>query len=146
MLTGHLRGLSETVNIINVYAPYGDRKSFWQNVQVEGLLNLDNLILVGDFNLVLNDSEVWGVGANLDPLSNYFQHTFASVGLVDIIPSILELTWSNGRLGLNMVSKRLDRFLMGESLSGKFLKYRSWVELNPISDHYPIYLQLDIDR
>jgi hypothetical protein len=64
---------------------------------------------------------------------------------VDVAPTYMVLTWRNGRMGESSISKRLDRFFMVEDLIGPTMRYRSWVESTYISDHVPIFLQLDID-
>jgi hypothetical protein len=49
--------------------------------------------------------------------------------------------WKDGE---SSISKRLDIFFVAEDLIGPTMRYRSWVESTFISDHAPIYLQLDI--
>ena len=53
-----------------------------------------------------------------------------------------QVTWSNGGIGVGCVAKRLDRFLIGEALLEKLMKYRSWVDPARFSDHHPIFLKL----
>ena len=43
------------------------------------------------------------------------------------------------------VGKRLDHFLLKESLLDCSTCYKSWVLQNNISDHFPIALQLDVN-
>jgi hypothetical protein len=87
--------------------------------------------------------EVWGDLARSDPLADFFTSLIQSSGLVDIQPTKLAPTWRNGRAGSAGISKRLDHFLLDDSLIGNNSKIRSWVINSTISDHNPICLQLD---
>ena len=70
-----------------------------------GLLSLPNLILVGDLNLTLNASEIWGTRAQLDPLGPFFSRLFSEHHLVDVAPPSAGPTWRNGRMGEDGISK-----------------------------------------
>ena len=50
-------------------------------------------------------------------------------------------TWRNGRSGDAGICKRLDRFLLSESLLPIFSFYRSWATPSDVSDHYLICLE-----
>lgn len=71
---------------------------------------------MGDVKINLYDGEVWGVSPRLDPLFDHFVHLFSSHNLFDVIPCPLYPTCSNGRSGKAEVAKRLDKFLLSESL------------------------------
>ena len=75
LLKGYLRGF-EQLNLLNVYAPYNDRKEYWDRVDASGLLNLENLILAGDLNLTLHSFENWGTMFPSDLLEDYFIDLF----------------------------------------------------------------------
>ena len=90
-----------------------------------GLLNLNNLILAGDLNLTLNNSEVWGEKARLDPLGPFFTNLFSSHQLVDIAPIVAGPTWRNGCSSADGISKHLDRFLLSTNLLEHLPLYRS---------------------
>jgi hypothetical protein len=49
-------------------------------------------------------------------LKNFFRHKINEVGLVDVEPINLILTWKNNRPSKFGVSKRLDRFLFSDNL------------------------------
>ena len=51
-------------------------------------------------------------------------------GMVDVEPLPISPTWINGHLSENGIAKRLDRFLVNNSLLEKMDKYRSWVDSN----------------
>ena len=85
LLEGHFKGFDGVIKLLNVYGPYKDRQSFWDNIYKLGLLNLENLILGGDLNFTLGPSEVWGGRQADDPLWYYLADLFQSVELVDVI-------------------------------------------------------------
>jgi hypothetical protein len=71
---------------------------------------------------------------------------FDSTGLVDIAPSSISPTWRNGRPGSKGISKRLDRFLMNETLMGGMIRCRSWVINSFLTDHNLVCLQFDENK
>ena len=50
-------------------------------------------------------------------------------------------TWRNGHSGEAGISKRLDRFLLSESLLPCLSYYRTWATPTDVSDHYPFCLE-----
>jgi len=143
MVEGLIKGFSEVIRVLNIYAPYRDRLPFWERIVSHNILLLDNLIIGGDLNMTLGLSEVWGGTSLEDPLSPYFRHLFSSNDLVDISLDLLAPTWRNGRTGGENVAKRLDRFLISGGLIDRFGRYRSWTTPEGIYDHLPVSLQVD---
>jgi len=78
-----------------------------------------------------------------NPLVGFFSHLFNEARLVDLVPQPCIPTSSNGRLEDAKVAKRLEKFLVAESLVDQFCKFMSWIDLDLISDHLPICLELD---
>jgi hypothetical protein len=72
-------------------------------VEDSGLLTVKNLIMAGDFNLVLNSEEAWG-GA-YDGNDDYFRDLFSSNNLIDVKPSKVVPTWRNGRSGQQAIAR-----------------------------------------
>jgi hypothetical protein len=70
------------------------------------------LIVAGDFNLTTRVDEVWGALTHLDKLAGFFDDLFQENHLVDLLPNVLVSTWTNGRAGVDCISKRLDRILV----------------------------------
>lgn len=62
---------------------------------------------------------------------------------VDIPSARLQYTWSNNRSGEQGLARRLDRFLIKETLYTFLPRIRQWVGSGGISDHMPIYLEAD---
>ena len=48
------------LSMINVYGPYVNRPMFWDSLLQNPMVTGDSLILGGDFNFSLGQSEVWG--------------------------------------------------------------------------------------
>jgi endonuclease/exonuclease/phosphatase family metal-dependent hydrolase len=146
LLSGTCLELNRQINFLNVYGPCTGRRDFWQRLDNLGLLAAENLILAGDLNLTTSSLETWGDLALSDPLTSFFQQLFFKNALIDIKPPEILPTWSNGRQGAAKISKRLDRFLIAESLLLPSYNTRAWVNLPFLSDHAPICLQLGEGR
>ena len=58
--------------------------------------------------------------------------------MVDVEPFPIFPTKRNGRLGENGIVKGLDRFFLSNSLLENLDKYRTLVDSNRLSNHYPI--------
>ena len=106
-----------------------------------GILGMPNLLLAGDLNFKLSSAEVLGLKARLDPLASYFSQHISGNKLVHLSMYPSAPTWRNGRSGAAGISKRLDRFLLSESLLPRFSFYRTWATPSDVSDHYPICLE-----
>ena len=113
---GHIRGFDGILNIVNLYAPYHNRLSFWNKIKNSGILSLRNLIIMGDFNSTLNLNEIWGDRARVDGIAGYLHDFFIDYYMVDICPSPIIPTWTNKRIGAEYIGKRLDRTLVKDSL------------------------------
>jgi hypothetical protein len=70
----------------------------------------------GDLNFTLHRSEIWGESVILDNLANFFLNRLEVAHLVDVEPMEAKPTWSNNRVGVSGISKRLDMFLIHEDL------------------------------
>ena len=101
---------------VNVYGPYVNRESFWNNLFSLECLSCNNLILGGDLNYSVGFSEIWGTKSKVDSLSNYFIRMMDGFGLVDLVPSVILPTWTNRRVGCENICKRLDRMLISTNL------------------------------
>jgi endonuclease/exonuclease/phosphatase family metal-dependent hydrolase len=101
-----------------------------------GILSIKNLIMAGDFNLILNSEEAWG-GARAR-IDDYYSDVFSSKNLIDIKAPKMMPTWRNGRTGQQAIARRLDRVMVSEELLTKIGIYRTWVGFPFFSDHAPI--------
>ena len=67
-ISASIRGHSTSLNMLNIYAPCRDRTPFWEWLFGSEILDMDRIMLAGDFNVTLNADEVWGGGRKLDQL------------------------------------------------------------------------------
>ena len=88
-MEGKLGFLDLYLSILNVYAPYKNKYLFWDSLSASGLLNSQNLILVGDLNFSMSPSEIWEQNDSLDPMDFYFKNLLESFDIIDILPPIL---------------------------------------------------------
>jgi len=71
--------------------------------------------------------DIWGERAHPDRLVDYLPSLFSSKSLVDIFLEVISPTWRNDRMGINGISKRLDRFYINVDFLGSLNRCRSWV-------------------
>lgn len=89
----------------------------------------DKVLVGGDLNFSLGNLESCGPRASIDPLTKFFKHHLIQKDLIDIEPIKLEPTWRNRRTRMVHVAKRLDRFLVGDSIVVlRDLQSQQWVE------------------
>jgi len=144
LLIGHIKVIELELKLLNVYGPYSDWLPFWDRLDKSGLLRDPNLILGGDLNFITSPLEAWGTDCE-DPLSSYFNTLFRNVGLVDMKPIDMGPTWRNGQATEAGISKRLDRFLVVDSLLPRLWKYRTWHTNSLISDHLQVTFQIEME-
>ena len=63
--------------------------------------------------------------------------------LIDGAPGHLSLTWMNGRMGIEGVSKRLDIYMLSDNLFNYVRNFCTWVDSTRVLDHSPIILQIE---
>jgi exonuclease III len=143
LLSGTCCANKRQVNILNIYGPCTENLEFWTKLSDSGLLAKPNLILAGDFNLTLSSVDTWGSHSSLDVVALHFSVIFQLHNLIDLLPAEMAPTWRNGRSVSTCISKRLDHFLISDSLLQQADRYWTWVAYPFISDHAPIVLQLD---
>lgn len=107
-------------------------------MEAHGLLDLSSLVIAGNLNLIVNASEIWGAKARMDPLQLWFHDLFAIHALIDVAPKPLVSTWRNGRKGHDHIAKRLDCFLVSDSLFSSVDRCSSRIVPTNLSDHTPI--------
>jgi len=135
-----VEGIGLEVRIINVYGPQSDKIPFWDSLFSKDLLKVENLIIGGDFNFSLVEVESWGPSAHPDPQAAYFRHLLSSNGFIDIAPIKLLPTWRNMRVAEACVAKRLDCFLISESMSMLPFQFRQCIGSGRESNHSSVWL------
>jgi hypothetical protein len=68
---------------------------------------------------------------------------FSKVGMVDVDPNRLSLSWRNYRVGEDKIDKILDRFLVVEVVMGEAERIMPWVEVGCDFYHLPIILKIE---
>jgi hypothetical protein len=112
----HSQELGKEITILNLYGPYDERVLFWDKLFNMEFWNLQDIILGGDLNFSVGRVEVWGQVAKVDPLSDYFIQKLEDKGLIDVEPIKLRPTWWNKQVGVDMIAKRIDKFLISKGL------------------------------
>lgn len=140
LLLANIRVFLGSIHILNIYAPYKDRRPFWNRFLSLELLELDLFLMGGDLNYTLCGDEVWGSARKMDPLVGCIREALLQHNLTDISPQSLGPTWDNGRIGSTFVAKRLDRFLIFDNLLVRMGRPISNIINCFISDHRPITL------
>eukprot|EP00253_Pinus_taeda_P001989 PITA_01989 len=132
--------------IYNVYIPnhYREKEQCWKDLKenIENESNL-NIILAGDFNLVLHANEKRGGNFIHDPFRSQLEGIMSENELVDIIPKNRKYTWNNRRLGPGNIMERLDRVLVNISLLSSFAASHTKILSATTSDHFPILLTME---
>lgn len=141
LVVAKYRGYVDCFHILNVYALYKNRDSFWNLFFASGIWKIETLLIAGDLNCTLGPDEVWGKGKNSDPIGEKIREAMLHNNLVDICPNFLAPIWDNGRAGEAYIAKRLDRFILHGKLLEKHGIPSSLTLLVFISDHKPISLQ-----
>ena len=127
LLSGSIRGQQGIFNIINLYALCHGRAHFWDCINRSGILCLDNLMIIDDYNTTLRSDESWGARARWDPMARHIGSILELVGLRDIKPSPIVFMWTNLQEDVEFIGKRLDRVMVSESILHSLGKIRSGV-------------------
>eukprot|EP00253_Pinus_taeda_P024611 PITA_24611 len=132
--------------IYNVYIPnhYREKEQCWKELK-ENIDNeqTSNIILAGDFNLILHANEKRGGNFMHDPFRSPLEGIMLQHEMVDIIPKNQKYTWNNRRLGLGNIMERLDRILVNITLLSSFVACHTKILSSTASDHFPILLTME---
>lgn len=110
--------------LINVYGPCHIREAFQNCLLNLSLITLDNLVIGGGLNFSIGFRESWGTNAQVDSLIETMELLLEHHHLTDI-PMIKPVpTWQNQRVGEVALARRLDQFLIKDSLIQKLSLYR----------------------
>eukprot|EP00253_Pinus_taeda_P008693 PITA_08693 len=141
LISANFRGCSDRIHILNVYAPYKDRASYWDLFIASGILENEALLIMGDLNCTMGPDEVWGRGEKANSIGEKIKEAMMLFNYVDICLDSMSPTWDNGRLGDAYIAKILDRFIMHEQLIEKLGIPTSNTLPVFISDHRTVSLQ-----
>lgn len=112
----------------------------WEKLISFRIMELASLIIMGDFNCIIGLDEQWGGSTKIDPLESLICEVIIDHNLVDICPQSMVPTWYIGKAGMAYVAKRLDRFVLHESLVEHLGNVDVGVINIHLSNHQPITL------
>eukprot|EP00253_Pinus_taeda_P013871 PITA_13871 len=137
---------SKRIDIYNIYAPshYREKEQCWTSLKADiDEEENNNIILGGDFNLILHSNEKRGGYFLYDPCKTWLETIMHDHDLVDIAPKNCRFTWNNWRLGKDNIMEWLDRILVNVSLLSSYSTAYASVLPYSTFDHYPTTLVLE---
>lgn len=134
------RGHSIPINTLNIYAPYKNRSHFWEKFFDSEIFDIDSLMTAGDLNITLSTEGRWGKCKQRESLSDKIRNEFLHRNLIDVVPSKMMPTWSNGRIEEAYIAKRIDWFIVHANVIDKMGMPFSTIQNVFISNHRPISL------
>ncbi|XP_042944788.1 uncharacterized protein LOC122278670 [Carya illinoinensis] len=134
---------SKTILMTIVYAKcyYQDRRRLWRDLEVTNLQNVP-WIVVGDFNIIRNDSERRGGRPRISVAIKDFNNSIDICGLMEMKFSGSSLSWCNGHINLTRSWARLDRGLLNALGCDEYPDAHLNYLARTSSDHVPIHFTL----
>eukprot|EP00253_Pinus_taeda_P022384 PITA_22384 len=142
-----LTGNSSSFLCINIYSPQrlDDKLVFLESLnKLMDRHPKANFILGGDFNMITSLMEKKGGLRKLNRDGDQFKDFIDNARLVDVYPKQGKFTWNNRQGGENLISSRLDRFLVSENLLLDGKNVESSILPSGGSDHWPISLIVEV--
>eukprot|EP00253_Pinus_taeda_P007706 PITA_07706 len=142
-----LTGISSSFLCINIYIPQrlDDKLVFLESLnKLMERHPKANFILGGDFNMITSLMEKKGGLQKLNRDGEQFKDFIDNARLVYVYPKQGKFTWNNRRGGENLISSRLDRFLVSENLLLDGKNVESSILPSGGSDHWPISLIVEV--
>jgi len=127
--------------LFNLYVPNSiiEKQESWKSLSVFlEAHNPQNIVIAGDLNITINQSEKKGGSLTRDPFKDQVESIMQDWDLLDIKLKKGKFTWSNKRFGLGHISARLDCFLVQSSMLLSGLLIISRILSTSVSDHKPI--------
>lgn len=105
--------------LVNIYGPtYNtDKKLLWDEITLFINNHNKDLILLGDFNTILNIDEKYGGIQKSSQASKDFKYWCDSNNLIDILLNNGNYTWNNRRKDFSYIAEKLDRFFLKGEIS-----------------------------
>ncbi|KAK9044806.1 hypothetical protein V6N11_058697 [Hibiscus sabdariffa] len=124
--------------------PYREEKhQFWKNLSSLGNDHFSRWCVLGDTNIISNQSEKEGGNSVDNSQIGWFYEFLDSTRLLDLPIKGGTFTWSNMRCDDEAIVEKLDRILISNEWSLKFPKAIEILEAAIASDHNPIVLLLE---
>ncbi|XP_042980144.1 uncharacterized protein LOC122310314 [Carya illinoinensis] len=134
---------SKTILMTIVYAKcyYQERRRLWRDLEVTNLQNVP-WIVVGDFNIIRNDSERRGGRPRISATIEDFNNAIDICGLMEMKFSGSMLSWCNGHANLTRSWARLDRGFLNASGCDEYPDAHLTYLTRTSSDHAPMLFTL----
>jgi len=84
LVSTNFRGCPDVIHILNVYAPYKDRASYWEPFLASGILDDEVLLIAGDLNCTMGPDKVWGRGKKANCIGEKIKEAMMLCNFVDI--------------------------------------------------------------
>ncbi|KAL0329412.1 UNVERIFIED_CONTAM: hypothetical protein Sradi_4927900 [Sesamum radiatum] len=126
---------------------YGDcdlipRRTLWSTLQhLADNISKEPWLVLGDFNAVIDESEVCGRAADTSSSMSEFRSCIMETGLIHLPFTGCSYTWHNCSEGSRSLWKRLDRVLANEAWLDRRPNSSYIAALPSTSDHSPLILQ-----
>ncbi|KAL0302125.1 UNVERIFIED_CONTAM: hypothetical protein Scaly_3043700 [Sesamum calycinum] len=126
---------------------YGDcdlipRRNLWATLHnLADNISEEPWLVLGDFNAVIDDSEVNGRAADTTASMTEFRNCIMTTGLIHLPFTGCPYSWHNCSEGSRSLWKRLDRMLVNEAWLDKWPDSAYLVALPSTSDHSPLIIQ-----
>jgi hypothetical protein len=114
--------------------------AFWDSMCSVGNSYIGPWLCIGDFNMILDQSEKTGGKPYACSSTDPFHHFINEFGLIDLGFSGNLFTWSNHRDGDNLIKERLNRGLASPQWIHLFPSYSIRHLPAHTSDHNPLLL------
>lgn len=103
------------VSLFNMCVPslYKEKKYYWDSLEtLKHSYSLQNLILVGNLNLILSHYEKRGGSLSSEPFWDSLENLITEWDLIDLKPKKGNNTWTNKKVGPRHVAAEIDHFLV----------------------------------
>ncbi|KAL8091333.1 hypothetical protein AgCh_033807 [Apium graveolens] len=123
-----------------------DRREVWQSLRSYSMLTSSSpWIVMGDFNAMLNSSEMQGGVDSRSPAIQEFRDCVNFIEVQDIVYSGIQFTWAGSPHGVGVV-KKLDRVMANLNFLNKFAGASVNFLPRGVSDHSPAVVNLNLIR
>jgi hypothetical protein len=134
--------LNLELQVLNIFGLYLGNNKFFGKTLSESILKYGFSLVKGDINFTLGTNKIWGSTAQMDNLVEFIIPTLEYVGLLNLQPPKLMPTWRNMGIFGHNISKRLDNFIIYQSLLVINIRVQQWVSMGGDSDHSTILFEL----
>ena len=70
--------------VLNIYGPYLNKVTFWEDLFSNPLTHNESVIIGGDLNFSFGQADIWGPHARADLLSDFFTQKLVERDWLDI--------------------------------------------------------------